>query len=90
MSRLYKYNPKHEAVPSELSRKMPTTFAYWDKIGSKYCLMVWKANKDTRYSAGTGQYQIASVHDTQSEAEQALSAYIDNITARNKQSNGPP
>lgn len=79
-------------LPSELSRKLPTTFAYWDKIGSKFCLMVWQASEWAirNRQSGIGQYQIASVHDTQIEAEQALSTYINNLKARNTQSNGPP
>lgn len=63
------------AQPSELSRKLSSTWAYTDQIGSRYCLMVWRHNPDVQRAAGTGQYQIASVHNTLAEAEQALADF---------------
>lgn len=68
------------AQPSELSRKLPSTLAYVDQIGSVFALMVWRHNPDLVHAAGTGQYIVKSVHASSYEASVAL----DNLRAIGK------
>lgn len=66
--------PCTHGLPSDLSRRLPSTWAYVDQIGSRYCLMVWTPSTVSRQN-GIGQYEIASVHTTHDEAVQALIAW---------------
>lgn len=71
----------HRAIPSDLARRLPTAYAYVDRIGGRYCVMVWHGSRE---HIGVGQYEIlrGRGYTTETEAQTALQTFVAAIKAR--------